>query len=92
MTHLSLRGRQGAAAGRGAAGGERHGGAEMTSYSDCLKAMFENMDGYACVCDAIYTCERRIIGYTPFFKRKSDGARMVNCIAWRRRGNPNDDR
>lgn len=49
-----------------------------------VELMFENMDGYACVCDAIYTCERQIIGYTPFFKRKSDGARMVNCIAFRK--------
>ena len=46
--------------------------------------LYEDMDGYPCICEAIYTFDREPYYYRPYFKRK-DGARMVNCIAWKAR-------
>lgn len=50
-----------------------------------VELLFENMDGIICTCDAIYTYDKGSFRHTPYFKRVPDGARMVNCIAWKKR-------
>lgn len=51
-----------------------------------VELIYEDMDGYPCVCDAIYTDNRENPMFNkPFFKREADGVRMMNCIAWRYR-------
>lgn len=48
-----------------------------------VQLMYENMDGGVETCEAIYTYDKGKFHHQPYFKRKSDGARMVNLIAWR---------
>lgn len=49
-----------------------------------VELIYKDMDGRPAICDAIYTYDRRSACHSPYFQR-SDGARMVNCIAWRYR-------
>lgn len=60
-------------------------GAEMPCHflDPCVLLMYEDMDGQPCICEAIYTYDKSEFTHRPYFKRKSDGARMVNCIAWK---------
>lgn len=51
-----------------------------------VELIYENMDGVICACDAIYTYDKNAFGHNPYFKRCSDGAHMVKCIAWKKRG------
>ena len=55
--------------------------------------MFENIDFNAlkmcirdrpCICYAIYTYDKSGFYHNPYFQRKSDGAKMGRCIAWRK--------
>lgn len=46
-----------------------------------VQLIYENMDCDPAICDAIYTFYDRT--KKPEFIRRGDGARMVNCIAWR---------
>lgn len=49
-----------------------------------VKLLFEDMDGYVCSCDAVYTYNREDkLSHKPYFKRISDGAKMINCLAWK---------
>lgn len=52
-----------------------------------VELIFEDMDGYPCVCDAIYTYGDSIgrVNAHPYFQRSNDGTHMMNCIAWRYR-------
>lgn len=61
-------------------------GAEMPCpfVDDEVDLMYEDMDGHAQICEAIYTRDLNTFTHHPYFKRKSDGAHMVNCIAWRK--------
>lgn len=47
--------------------------------------MYEDMDGEPCICEAIYTYDRHYYQHEPYFKRISDGAHMMQCIAWKRK-------
>jgi hypothetical protein len=49
--------------------------------------LYEDMDGNPCICAAIYTRDRNQVEFRPYFKR-DDGAKMVNCIAWKHRKDP----
>ena len=49
--------------------------------------LYEDMDGYVCQCDAIYTVDRSPYSYKPYFRGTSGAvkdAKMCNCIAWRK--------
>lgn len=48
-----------------------------------VELMYEDMDGQPCICEAVYTHDKNAFTHTPYFKR-TDGARMMNCIAWRK--------
>lgn len=55
-----------------------------------VELIYEDMDGVPCKCDAIYTYgENKNTFRIPFFER-TDGAHMLNCIAWRYRGRDMD--
>ena len=45
--------------------------------------LYEDMDGYPAVCEAIYTYDRGKFNHRPYCRRVSDGARMGNVIAWK---------
>ena len=44
--------------------------------------MYEDMDGHAAICEAIYTFDRNAFRHSPYFMR-TDGVHMINCIAWK---------
>lgn len=56
-----------------------------------VELIYENMDGYPTVCNAVYTYGDggSRMNAVPFFKRVPDGVHMMNCIAWRCR--PKED-
>ena len=50
-----------------------------------VELLYEDMDGQPCICYAIYTYDKKRILPSPIFsEKKSDGAKMVRCIAWRK--------
>lgn len=51
-----------------------------------VELLYEDMDGQPCICEAVYTYDKSEFRLNPYFRR-TDGAKMVNCIAWRKRGN-----
>lgn len=50
-----------------------------------VELIYEDMDGCPVICNAIYTYDRGDMLRKPYFKRDTDGVRMMNCIAWRYR-------
>ena len=66
-------------------------GADMPCefFDEPVMLLYENMDGQPCVCEAIYTYDKNAFEHRPYFKR-TDGARMCNCIAWKRRKEEQD--
>jgi len=61
-------------------------GAEMPCefLNEEVELMYVDMDGYPCRCKAVYTYDKNYYRHCPYFKRAYTGAKMVNCIAWRR--------
>lgn len=55
---------------------------EMPHWDEKVELIYDDMDGHPCVCDAIYVRNKEI-GFSYF--ERADGARMVKCIAWKRR-------
>ena len=49
-----------------------------------VELLYEDMDGQPCICYAIYTYDKSGFYHNPYFQRKSDGAKMVRGIAWRK--------
>ena len=49
-----------------------------------VELLYEDMDSQPCICYAIYTYDKSGFYHRPYFQRKSDGAKMVQCIAWRK--------
>lgn len=60
-------------------------GGEMPCWllDEPVELLYEDMDGYPCVCDAIYTSDRSNPTMVVKYFKRYDGARMMNCIAWR---------
>lgn len=61
-------------------------GAEMPCafLGDPVELLYEDMDGQPCVCEAVYTYDKDCFEFRPYFRR-TDGAKMVKCIAWKKR-------
>jgi hypothetical protein len=61
-------------------------GAEMPCafLNDPVELLYEDMDGQPCVCEATYTYDKGCFEFRPYFRR-TDGAKMVKCIAWKKR-------
>ena len=53
---------------------------DVTLWNKDLEIMYEDMDGYPNRCIATYVCEPATKSY---FRRKSDGARMVDVFAFK---------
>ena len=53
---------------------------DVTLWNKDLEIMYEDMDGYPNRCIATYVCEPATKSY---FRRKGDGARMVNVFAFK---------
>ena len=53
-------------------------------FDEEVELLYEDMDGQPCICYAIYTYDKSGFYHNPYFQRKSDGAKMVQCIAWRK--------
>ena len=49
-----------------------------------VELLYEDMNGQPCICYAIYTYDKSGFYHNPYFQRKSDGAKMGRCIAWRK--------
>ena len=66
-------------------------GADMPCefFDEPVMLLYEDMDGQPCVCEAIYTHDKNAFEHRPYFKR-TDGARMVQCIAWKPRKKEQD--
>lgn len=54
---------------------------EMPWTKDKVSLLYEDMDGFMQECSATYDYDHS--NMTKRFFRDSDGARMVNCIAWK---------
>nr|DAJ38212.1 MAG TPA: hypothetical protein [Caudoviricetes sp.] len=53
-------------------------------FDEEIELLYEDMDGQPCICYAIYTYDKSGFYHNPYFQRKSDGAKMGRCIAWRK--------
>ena len=53
-------------------------------FDEEIELLYEDMDGQPCICYAIYTYDKSGFYHSPYFQRKSDGAKMGRCIAWRK--------
>ena len=51
-----------------------------------VRVAYEEADGNLYTCEAVFTrdCQNRH-EFKPYFKRESNGAKMTNVVAWKRR-------